>query len=665
VTFGLSSPLTLVKSPVTVATSSLLLPAGPPVPTFSFSSSSKSLPASRTTATPPSIATATTSSPSLSSLSRSKPFSFSTRVATTSSSIPPLKVSYSYAQFEEERRKKIEEEKAKRAEGSESVLRALEGRQREAEEQRKREQEKKNEEMEKRKQEDEARKQKAREMSEAREQRILEERKKREAVLMALKQKPTHNLIIANFFQKVDEEEIARKMEEELKEYSKQVEETKAKEETKERSAQEKIAQRIQEKEKKRMETEAQALLESERKATEKIQRREDYVREKELDDARKKKEWQERQERLLREFLEREKKRQLKKQQGARALVAAPDPTSDTDKRKIFIGGIELDDIAKANLDPKLSAKVRDERINSILRMFEQFGEIQKRKVVHEHGHCFITFKNPESVQLAMDGMKAEDRKKLVEEATRKLTQAKQHPLCAPHATFYVRVPKTKTKILKAAEANPAKPSPFSGTIAKPSSSPGTTAKPSSPRTDRPLWGQSVPQIAKSPAFHKKSERSREEPSDKIRPTGPRTNVEKRDRPVRPSLHNGETDTNNQNKNPAQPNFRTTKLSHTNIAAHPSPTVKSSRPNQRTIVNTTAPQPRSPQNNNIAVDEGKISRSSGSTATDTRHHAKNVNLANKFSFGDKFLWKEEDISPPIETSNVYCILDDEEDMLN
>lgn len=56
-------------------------------------------------------------------------------------------------------------------------------------------------------------------MSEAREKRIIEERKKREAVIEKLKQKPTHDLLVANFFKQRDEEENAKRTEEEWQQY--------------------------------------------------------------------------------------------------------------------------------------------------------------------------------------------------------------------------------------------------------------------------------------------------------------------------------------------------------------------------------------------------------------------------------------------------------------
>lgn len=145
-------------------------------------------------------------------------------------------------------------------------------------------------------------------------------------------------------------------------------------------------------------------------------------------------------------------------------------------------MGGIKLDDIKAAKFKPELAQRVRDERINAILRMFDQFGPgtfslifvfsfsspspsppllflylfffcllyiaVHKRKVFADEGHCFITFENKESVEKAMEVMKdAETRKKLAEAAKEAQQAHKMNPLCAPHPQFYVRIPKQKNK--------------------------------------------------------------------------------------------------------------------------------------------------------------------------------------------------------------------------
>lgn len=435
---SLSSPLT-TRPPISTTTTSRPFSSTLPFSSAYLSSTTPFSPSLSSSATP-------SSSPSLSSTTSS-----AIPPATSSSrfSIPPAtkKVSYSFAQFEEERKKKQEEEKAKRAEENGSVLREREIRRKAEEEARKREMEEKRQELlEKRRLEDEERKQKNRELSEAREKRIAEERRKREAVLEKLKQKPAHDLLTTSYFQQWDAEENAKRSEEEWKAFMKEMEEEQRKEEEKERAAQEKIDKREAEKLRKLEEMQANAEKAAAEKLVLKAQRKEEYERNRDAEKIRKKKEWEERQAKLLAEYLERQKRRELKALKGSLPKVEK----IDYDNNKIFIGGIKLDDINKAKMDPKHIAKIRDERINSVLRMFEQFGEILKRKVSTVEGgvHCFITFKEEASVEKAMTIMKeADERKKLVEEAKAKFQESKLHPLCVPNANFYVRIPKAKEK--------------------------------------------------------------------------------------------------------------------------------------------------------------------------------------------------------------------------
>jgi len=305
--------------------------------------------------------------------------------------------------------------------------------------------EKRQELLERRRQEDEERKQKNRELIEAREKRIAEERRKREAAIEKLKQKPAHDLLVTtNFFKQLDEEENVRKNEEEWRQYVKEMEEAQRTEEEKEKAAQDLLDKRQSEKARKQEERQASVEQAAAEKLIQKAQRKEEYERNTIQDKIQKKKEWEERQAKLLAAFLERQQRREAKVKKGALPKV---EPI-DYDDRKIFIGGIKLDDIKNAKLDPKLAAKIRDERFNSVLRMFDQFGEILKRKVSLEEGHCFVTFKEPGSVEKAMATMKeADERKKLVEEAKTTLQERKQHPLCVPNANFYVRIPKGNAK--------------------------------------------------------------------------------------------------------------------------------------------------------------------------------------------------------------------------
>lgn len=116
-----------------------------------------------------------------------------------------------------------------------------------------------------------------------------------------------------------------------------------------------------------------------------------------------------------------------------------------------IFVGGIKLDDIKPDKKLPRAEVdRIRSERVNAVLRMFDAFGEIHQRRVFCEkdapQAHCFITFKEKHPVAKVVETMKEfEARKKQVEAAKADIESRKLSPLCVPHPSFYVRIPKQK----------------------------------------------------------------------------------------------------------------------------------------------------------------------------------------------------------------------------
>eukprot|EP00026_Physarum_polycephalum_P002983 Phypoly_transcript_02992.p1 GENE.Phypoly_transcript_02992~~Phypoly_transcript_02992.p1 ORF type:complete len:821 (+),score=244.04 Phypoly_transcript_02992:128-2590(+) len=504
--FPVLSSLSSTSSSSSSSSSSFKSPVKPSVQSSLFKPSTQSSLIKPSTSVPPSTSSYFNFSSSSSSSSSSRPyFSFSTSsrtsaspaaptpstaAPTSSTTSAPKTASYSYAQFEAERRKKREEEKAQREDEQGGVLREREARRKEEEEARKKAMEDKRLELlERRKQEDEERKQKNREITEAREKRIAEERKKREQALERLKQKVPHELLTTSFFQQWDNEENNKKIQEEWAQYEKQMEEAQRKEQEKERAARERADQLFAEKERKAQEREEQAKLAAVERAALKVQRREEYERNKVVEAERKQQEFLERQAKLLAEFMKRQERR-AKKQ----LLKEQPIIEKNYDEQKIFVGGIKVDDIKAAKFKPELAKRVLDERINSILRMFDQFGPVHKRKVFAEKGHCFITFENKESVANAVEVMKdSETRKKLAEEAKASQQEHHMNPLCAPHPQFYVRVPnqKNKKKDKKSRQkpddsasttSTDSDPTPFTEVKAKPQPPQAVTPSPPSP---------------------------------------------------------------------------------------------------------------------------------------------------------------------------------------
>lgn len=326
-------------------------------------------------------------------------------------------------------------------------MKERETRRKEEEEARKKAMEdKKQELLEKRKEEDEARKQKNKELSEAREKRIQEERRKREIAIEKLKQKPTHDLLTSAFFQQWDQEESDMKMKQELEDHMKQMDAWKAQQDAKEKAAQQRAERLRVEKEKKAIDREDKQRSDAAEKLALKNQRREEYFNNKESEALKKKQEFEEKQAKLLEEYTKRQAKRERKALLGLH-----PELQINYNEHKIFVGGIKMDDIKVDKKLPQAQAdRIRSERVNAILRMFDSFGEVHKRSVFADKpaapAHCFIIFKEKDSVTKAVEAMKDfEERKKKVETAKAEIESRKLPALCVPHPSFYVRIPKEK----------------------------------------------------------------------------------------------------------------------------------------------------------------------------------------------------------------------------
>jgi len=365
--------------------------------------------------------------------------------------IPPAAKPISYiAQAQEQKKKEEQQRKALQSEQrqaqldqAKSVFKERQQQRELEEEERKRlRDEQRNDLLERRRLEEEERKQRATEIREAREKKIAEERKKREAKLLELQQKPAAHF--TDYFAKVNVEEERRRIEEEWKEFEKEMERQRLREEEEERQREEKAAKKAAEKEAKRLQREAEDAQAREQKSKDKTKRRAEYERKKIIEEQRKKRQEEERKAKSIRDFQEREKKRALKKKLGVEVL---PVVKIDYDKSKIFVGGIKMDDLDPVKLGKKYNS-IRDERINNLLRLFDVFGEVIERRVFLEKHHFFITYANPGMAKSALTSMQNfEHRKKVVEELQALVKEKKGNLLAVPHTSFYVREPNKKQK--------------------------------------------------------------------------------------------------------------------------------------------------------------------------------------------------------------------------
>jgi len=138
-------------------------------------------------------------------------------------------------------------------------------------------------------------------------------------------------------------------------------------------------------------------------------------------------------------------KEKKLKKLFEENRVEAKP---SD-DERKIFVGGISFKDLENTRkypikFDSITEKEIKFRRIKYYFEIFEQFGEIEKKKdYIISKSHCFIVYKTKQSFQEALKTLsKYEEREKLTKVFKEKLVAegGKDKKVFAPVPHFYVR---------------------------------------------------------------------------------------------------------------------------------------------------------------------------------------------------------------------------------
>ncbi|KAK5581600.1 hypothetical protein RB653_001637 [Dictyostelium firmibasis] len=158
------------------------------------------------------------------------------------------------------------------------------------------------------------------------------------------------------------------------------------------------------------------------------------------------------RQEKRLAKEKKEQKEREELKQNGIDAAVTTTvvvkEPEVDEDLRKLFVGGVNCDDITNKLIDPKKLEKIRERRIQELLKLFDKFGQVQKRTINSSKGLFFITYKDIESCTKAVEFYSTPDNRKFaIEEITKK---PKKSPLYNPNQKFYVKLVKSNEKAKK-----------------------------------------------------------------------------------------------------------------------------------------------------------------------------------------------------------------------
>jgi len=143
-------------------------------------------------------------------------------------------------------------------------------------------------------------------------------------------------------------------------------------------------------------------------------------------------------------EYAERQERKRLK---AEKEKIKANTPKPQDDDRKLFVGGLNLEDLKKLNitLDPTSEKTLKRTRSNHLFKLFAQFGQIEKiRDFTHTQNHFFVTYSDPTSCQKAIGALdNYDERRRLVKEIKDNLTKTggKKEALNAPNAHFYVRI--------------------------------------------------------------------------------------------------------------------------------------------------------------------------------------------------------------------------------
>jgi len=408
---------------------------------------------------PRSISSFSTSSPSLSSLDRSiverkppkiqtatlpgpanllKPEVLQTNTTAVSNGHDFLKMNEKKKE-EAERKKQRDEERQKALEQSKAIYLERQEQKKKQDEERLKQREANRLEAEQRRQrETEERFRREKQLREAREQKISQERKKREQLLIKLKEKPLVDL--SEYFVTLDEEERKKKEEEEWRQFQEELEASRKRADEQQKKQEEMEEKKRRDAEMKREQREQEEERLGQEKMALKAQKKREYEQWLAIETRRKREEEEERKRKSVLAFQEREMKRQSKKVLG----ITTPPKTVEDDQSKIFVGAIAFEDIEQANLGERQTRILKDERMNALLRLFERFGTIKKKKVQLEKKLCFVTFTEGGMAKEAVEKMKEfGKRKEVVEQLKEELRKSKKHILIAPLPSFYVRIVK------------------------------------------------------------------------------------------------------------------------------------------------------------------------------------------------------------------------------
>ncbi|KAN0040827.1 hypothetical protein ACTFIV_003363 [Dictyostelium citrinum] len=208
------------------------------------------------------------------------------------------------------------------------------------------------------------------------------------------------------------------------------------------------------EKETKRREKEERTkLFHDNKNELERIENEEKIRKQKESLDA-----FLKRQEKRLAKEKKEQKEREEAKQQNSigttieppTVVITTKEPEVDEDLRKLFVGGINCDDITDTKIlrDSKKLEKIRNRRIQSLLKLFDKFGQVQKRTINSSKGLFFITYRDIESCTKALEFYSIKENRKLAIDEITKLP--KKSPLYNPNKKFYVKIVKSNEKAKK-----------------------------------------------------------------------------------------------------------------------------------------------------------------------------------------------------------------------
>jgi len=159
-------------------------------------------------------------------------------------------------------------------------------------------------------------------------------------------------------------------------------------------------------------------------------------------------------------EYAARKEKKRLKVEKE-QELENSPAPTDDA--RKLFVGGLNLDDLKKLNitLDPESEKALKLTRAKHLFKLFALFGDIEKiRDYTLSKNHFFVSYTNEMSCKDALKLLtNYDERRKFVKHIRETLTT--KEAINAPNAHFYVRSVNSLQNGRKKREFKPSKNKP------------------------------------------------------------------------------------------------------------------------------------------------------------------------------------------------------------